>query len=212
MVKDYGLDVQKFFLEMMLEDATSYVRVQNIYNPQNFDKSLRPAAEFIKEHSDKHKTMPDRTQIMVTTGIKLNPAPDLNDGHYEWLMTEFESFTKKEELSRAILKSYDLLEKGEFEPVEKLIKDAVQISLTKDMGTDYFADPKARIEKYFNSGGQVSTGWPQLDRLLYGGFSRGELNIFAGGSGSGKSLVMMNIALNWLQQGLSGVYITQSLL
>ena len=211
MVKDYGLDVQKFFLEMMLEDATSYVRVQNIYNPQNFDKSLRPAAEFIKEHTDKHKTMPDRTQIMVTTGIKLNPAPDLNDGHYEWLMTEFESFTKKEELSRAILKSYDLLEKGEFEPVEKLIKDAVQISLTKDMGTDYFADPKARIEKYFNSGGQVSTGWPQLDRLLYGGFSRGELNIFAGGSGSGKSLVMMNIALNWLQQGLSGVYITLEL-
>ena len=211
MLKDYGLDVQKFFLEMMLEDPTSYVRVQNIYNPQNFDRSLRPAAEFIKEHSDKHKTMPDRTQIMVTTGIKLNPAPDLNDGHYEWLMTEFESFTKKEELSRAILKSYDLLEKGEFEPVEKLIKDAVQISLTKDMGTDYFADPKARNTKYFNSGGQVSTGWPQLDRLLYGGFSRGELNIFAGGSGSGKSLVMMNIALNWLQQGLSGVYITLEL-
>jgi KaiC/GvpD/RAD55 family RecA-like ATPase len=50
-----------------------------------------------------------------------------------------------------------------------------------------------------------------MDRLLYGGFSRGELNIFAGGSGSGKSLVMMNIALNWLQQGLSGVYISLEL-
>jgi KaiC/GvpD/RAD55 family RecA-like ATPase len=50
-----------------------------------------------------------------------------------------------------------------------------------------------------------------MDKLLYGGFSRGELNIFAGGSGSGKSLVMMNIALNWLQQGLSGVYITLEL-
>jgi KaiC/GvpD/RAD55 family RecA-like ATPase len=196
---------------MMLEDATSYVRVQNIYNPQNFDKSLRPAAEFIKEHSDKHKTMPDRMQISATTGVKLAPVPDLNEGHFDWFMGEFEAFTRRQELERAILKSADLLEKGEFEPVEKLIKDAVQISLTKDMGTDYFADPKARIEKYFNSGGQVSTGWPQLDRLLYGGFSRGELNIFAGGSGSGKSLVMMNIALNWLQQGLSGVYITLEL-
>ena len=211
MIKDYSLDVQKLFLEMMLEDATSYVRVQNIYNPQNFDKSLRPAAEFIKEHSDKHKTMPDRMQISATTGVKLAPVPDLNEGHFDWFMGEFEAFTRRQELERAILKSADLLEKGEFEPVEKLIKDAVQISLTKDMGTDYFADPKARIEKYFNSGGQVSTGWPQLDRLLYGGFSRGELNIFAGGSGSGKSLVMMNIALNWLQQGLSGVYITLEL-
>ena len=211
MLKDYSLDVQRLFLEMMLEDATSYVRVQNIYNPQNFDKSLRPAAEFIKEHSDKHKTMPDRQQISATTGVKLAPVPDLNEGHFDWFMGEFEAFTRRQELERAILKSADLLEKGEFEPVEKLIKDAVQISLTKDMGTDYFADPKARIEKYFNSGGQVSTGWPQLDRLLYGGFSRGELNIFAGGSGSGKSLVMMNIALNWLQQGLSGVYITLEL-
>ena len=211
MLKEYGLDVQRLFLEMMLEDATSYVRVQNIYNPQNFDKSLRPAAEFIKEHSDKHKTMPDRMQISATTGVKLAPVPDLNEGHFDWFMGEFEAFTRRQELERAILKSADLLEKGEFEPVEKLIKDAVQISLTKDMGTDYFADPKARIEKYFNSGGQVSTGWPQLDRLLYGGFSRGELNIFAGGSGSGKSLVMMNIALNWLQQGLSGVYITLEL-
>ena len=211
MLKDYGLDVQRLFLEMMLEDAQSYVRVQNIYNPQNFDKSLRPAAEFIKEHSDKHKTLPERTQILATTGVKLLAVPDLNEGHFDWFMGEFEAFTRRQELERAILKAADLLEKGDYDPVEKLIKDAVQISLTKDMGTDYFADPKSRIEKYFNSGGQVSTGWPQLDRLLYGGFSRGELNIFAGGSGSGKSLVMMNIALNWLQQGLSGVYITLEL-
>ena len=211
MLKEYGIEVQKLFLEMMLEDAQGYVRVQNIYNPENFDRSLRPAAEFLKEHGDKYKTLPDRSQIAATTGIKLQSVPELNEGHFEWFMTEFESFTRRQELERAILKAADLLEKGDYDPVEKLIKDAVQISLTKDMGTDYFADPKARLEKYFNSGGQVSTGWAQMDRLLYGGFSRGELNIFAGGSGSGKSLVMMNIALNWVQTGLSGVYITLEL-
>jgi KaiC/GvpD/RAD55 family RecA-like ATPase len=211
MLKDYSIEVQKLFLEMMLEDAQGYVRVQNIYNPENFDRSLRPAAEFLKEHGDKYKTLPDRAQISATTGVKLQPVPELNEGHFEWFMTEFEAFTRRQELERAILKAADLLEKGDYDPVEKLIKDAVQISLTKDMGTDYFADPKGRIEKYFNSGGQVSTGWPQMDRLLYGGFSRGELNIFAGGSGSGKSLVMMNIALNWVQTGLSGVYVTLEL-
>ncbi len=211
MLKEYNVEVQKLFLEMMLEDAQSYVRVQNIYNPQNFDRSLRPVAEFIKEHSDKHKTLPDRTQISAATGVRLNSVPELNEGHYEWFMQEFEGFTKRQELERAILKAADLLEKGEFEPVEKLIKDAVQISLTKDLGTDFWIDPEGMFAKYFDAGGQVSTGWPQLDRLLYGGFSRGELNIFAGGSGSGKSLVMMNIALNWVQQGLHGVYITLEL-
>lgn len=211
MLKEYDINVQRLFLEMMLQDAQSYVRVQNIYNPENFDRSLRPAAEFIKKHSNDHKTMPVLEQVAAATGIKLQHIPDLNEDHFNWFMEEFEAFTKRQELERAILKSADLLEKGEFDPVEKLIKDAVQISLTKDMGTDYFDDPRARINKYFNSGGQVSTGWPQLDKLLYGGFSRGELNIFAGGSGSGKSLVMMNIALNWLQAGLSGVYITLEL-
>jgi hypothetical protein len=63
LLKEYGLDVQKLFLEMMLEDASSYVRIQNIYNPENFDRSLRKAAEFIKEHSDKYKTLPERTQL-----------------------------------------------------------------------------------------------------------------------------------------------------
>ena len=203
--------MQRLFLEMMLEDAQSYVRVQNIYNPENFDRSLRPAAQFLQEHSDKFKTLPDLQQIKAATGVVLQSVPDLNSGHYDWFMQEFEAFTRRQELERAILKSADLLEKGEFEPVEKLIKDAVQISLTKDLGTDFWLDPEGMFARYFDAGGQVSTGWPQLDRLLYGGFSRGELNIFAGGSGSGKSLVMMNIALNWVQQGLHGVYITLEL-
>jgi len=211
MSKDYSLDLQKLFIEMMLQDAQSYVRVQNIYNPENFDRSLREVAKFIKEHTDQHRAMPTIEQVKAVTGTDLKHVPDLNESHYEWFMNEFEGFTKRQELERAILKAADMLEKGDYNPVEKLIKDAVQISLTKDMGTDYFADPKQRIEKYYNSGGQVSTGWPQLDKLLYGGFSRGELNIFAGGSGSGKSLVMMNLALSWLQAGLSGVYVSLEL-
>jgi KaiC/GvpD/RAD55 family RecA-like ATPase len=145
------------------------------------------------------------------TGQDIEPISNLTTGHYDWFFEEFESFTKRQELERAILKAVKFLDEGDFSPVEKLIKDAVQICLQKDMGTDYFADPAARINKYFNSGGQVSTGWPQVDKILYGGFSRGELNIFAGGSGSGKSLVMMNIALNWLQAGMSGVYVTLEL-
>lgn len=196
---------------MMMTDAQNFVRVQNIYNPDNFDRSVRETARFLQTHSQDHKTLPTYEQIKAITGVELKSVPDLSEGHTEWFLQEFEGFSKRQELERAILKAADMIEKGEYDPVEKLIKDAVQISLQKDMGTDYFESPSDRINKYFNSGGQVSTGWPSLDRLLYGGFSRGELNIFAGGSGSGKSLVMMNIALSWLQAGLSGVYISLEL-
>jgi len=196
---------------MMCTDAELYTRVMNIMNADNFDRTLRPAANFIVEHSTKYGIMPEPEQIKAITNITIEKIPDLDSGHQEFFLEEFEAFTKRQELERAILKSAEFLEKSEYGPVEKLIKDAVQISLMRDMGTDYFDSPKDRLNKYFNQGGQVSTGWPQLDRLMYGGMSRGDLNIFAGGSGSGKSLIMMNIALNWLQQGLSGVYITLEL-
>jgi replicative DNA helicase len=208
---EYNYDVQKLFLEMMMQDAQTFLRVQNIYNTENFDRDLREAAQFIYDHANEHKTLPDRTQIKAVTGTDLQEIPDLNSGHTDWFLGEFEAFTRRSELERAILKSADLLEKGEYSPVEKLIKDAVQISLTKDLGTDYFEDPRARLAALKDNNGQNSTGWQNLDKLLYGGFNRGELQIFAGGSGSGKSLFMQNLAVNWMEAGLSGVYITLEL-
>ena len=203
--------MQELFLRMIVTNAELFVRVTNIFNPENFDRRLRPVAEFMVQHTQQYNLLPNSTQIKATTGETIESVDDMDEGHSEWFLNEFESFTKRQELERAIMKSADLLETGDFGPVEKLIKDAVQISLQRDMGTDYFEDPAARLNKYYNQGGQVSTGWGQMDRLLYGGMSRQELNFFAGGSGSGKSLLMMNLALNWLAQGLSGVYITLEL-
>jgi len=211
MPKEYSTKLQELFLEVMMQDAQNYVRVQNIFNANNFDRSLKDTAEFIREYSNKYASLPTYEQVEATTGVTLKPIPEFSDQHSEWFLEEFEGFTKRKELERAILKSADLLDKGEYEPVEKLIKDAVQISLTKDMGTDYFADPKERLMKIKSNKGQASTGWPTLDNKLFGGMSRGELNIFAGGSGSGKSLFMQNIAVNWIQAGLNGVYLSLEL-
>jgi len=211
LINDFNIDVQTLFLRMMVTNAELYTRVMNIMNAEHFDRRLRPVAEFIIEHTKKYNVMPEPIQIKATTDVSVDRLDELDEGHYDWFLEEFESFTKRQALERAILKSADLLEKGEYEPVEKLIKDAVQISLQKDMGTDYFADPRARLMALKSNNGQNSTGWPVLDQKLYGGFNRGELQIFAGGSGSGKSLIMQNLAVNWAQAGLSGVYITLEL-
>ena len=211
MTTEYNVELQKLFLEIMLQDAQSYVRISNIYNPENFDRSIKDVAKFIKTHSSDFKTLPTIEQIYAVTGVRLQHVPDLTEDHYTWFLTEFEGFTRRNELERAILQAADLLEKGEYDPVEKLIKDAVQISLTKDMGTDYFENPRERLLAIKSNNGQVSTGWPTLDKRLFGGMNRGELNIFAGGSGSGKSLFMQNIALNWVTAGLNGVYLSLEL-
>ena len=209
---EYGYDIQKLLLELMLQDGESYIRVQNIFNKDNFTTKLQPVAELITTHSEKYNTLPDLAQIQAITGLVLNPVPsDVVAKNIDWFLDEFEQFTRRQEIERAILLSADLLQEGNFDPVEKLVLDAVRISLTKDMGIDYFADPRARLEAIKNNNGQVSTGWANLDQKLYGGFNRGELQIFAGGSGSGKSLFMQNLSVNWLEQGLNGVFLTLEL-
>ena len=209
--KDYSTDLQKLFLEIMISDSQCYVRVQNIFDSINFDRSLKSAADFITEYSNKYNDLPTPAQVKAETGASLEKVNGLDDSMTEWFLDEFESFTRHETLKRVVLQSADLIEKGEYDPIEKLVKDAVQISLTRDLGIDYFEDPRARLSALKDNNGQMTTGWPTLDRKLFGGFNRGELEIFAGGSGSGKSLFMQNLAVNWMQAGKNGVFITLEL-
>jgi len=211
MANDYTPEFQKLFLELMLHDNGLFSRVQNIYNPLNFDKSLREAADFIGEYALEYNSLPSIQVLEGATDTKFQKVDNYDDSHAEWFLDEFEQFTRKEELSRAVLKTADMIEEGNFDPVEKIITDAVRVSLTRDMGIDYFRDPKARLLALRDNNGQVSTGWKGLDRKLYGGFNKGELNVFAGESGSGKSLFLQNLACNWIEQGLNGVYITLEL-
>lgn len=204
---NYNFDIQKLYLEMFLSDAETFVRCQNIFDPLNFDQRLQNIATFINKYVDEYKVMPEANIVNASTGSDLNPV-QLPKENYDWLMDEFENFSRHKGLERAIIESSDLLEAGDYGPVEKLIKDAIQISLNKDMGTDYFEDPRARLTKLKDGNGQISTGWPSIDKKLYGGFNRGELNIFCAGSGGGKSLFLANLGCNWALQGLNVLYLT----
>ena len=205
---DYGYDIQKVYLEMMLTDAETFVRCQAVFDDVAFDRRLQPAAKFINDYVVEHNAMPTFDIVNAATDSNLKHPGDLAENHYDWLLMEFETFSKHKALEAAILKSADLLEKGEYGPVEDLVKKAVQIGLQKDLGTDYWKDPRSRLEAIKDKNGQVSTGWATLDKKLFGGFNRGELNIFAGGSGAGKSLFLANMGVNWCLQGLNVLYLT----
>ena len=211
MIKDYGFDVQKLYLEIMLADAETFVRCQGIFDHTLFERKLQDAAEFMNEYAKNYNVLPDYEMVNANCRTELKRPEDLKDGHMQWFMDEFESFTRHKALERAIISSADLLDKSDYGAVEVMIKEAVQIGLARDMGTDYFADPRGRLMGIKDKNGQISTGWPSMDRRLFGGMNRGELNIFAGGSGAGKSLFLANLGVNWALQGLNVVYLTLEL-
>ena len=208
---DYSYNIQKTYLEIMLSDAQTFVRCQGIFDPTLFDRKLQTTAQFLQDFVAEHNVLPTQDIINSSCDVKLEPSKDLNEQHYDWLLKDFETFCRHKSLEKAILESADLLEKGEYGPVEDLVKKAVQIGLQKDLGTDYFKEPKQRLLALKNNNGQVSTGWETLDRKLFGGFNSGELNIFAGGSGAGKSLFLANMGVNWVLKGLNVVLITLEL-
>jgi archaellum biogenesis ATPase FlaH len=195
----------------MLSDAEVFVRCQGIFDHTLFDRKLQDAAEFINEYAKQYTVLPEYDMVNASCRLDLKRPDIVKDGHLEWLMDEFESFTRHKAIERAIIASADLLEKHNYGEVETLIKAAVQIGLARDMGTDYFEDPRGRLMGLKDKNGQISTGWPCMDRKLFGGMNRGELNIFAGGSGAGKSLFLANLGVNWALQGLNVVYLTLEL-
>jgi archaellum biogenesis ATPase FlaH len=206
-LKDYNEDLQKLFLEFCATDPELFVRVKNIVKVEYFSRKLANVTKFMLDHSEEYNALPTTEQIQATCGVELKKV-DIDERHKNWFFDEFETFCRHKALELAIIQSADLLENGDYGQVEDKIKNAVRIGLTKDLGTDYFLDPKSRLLALKDNNGTVSTGWTALDHKLYGGFNKGELNIFAGQSGAGKSLFLQNIALNWANVGMNVIYFT----
>jgi archaellum biogenesis ATPase FlaH len=209
-VKNYSADMQKLFVQFMLTDPQLFTRIMGIVDDRHFDREVRDVVKFLISYSNEYQTMPTVEQIKAETGQVIELLDSIEQ-HSDWFIDEFETFCRHKAIERAIVNSADLLEEGKYGEVETTIKDAVQIGLTRSLGTDYFEDPRKRLENLKDNNGQVTTGWKDLDDKLYGGINRGEVTIFAGGSGSGKSLFMQNMSLNWAQAGMNVVYLTLEL-
>jgi len=209
-VKNYSADLQKLFVQFMLTDPQLFTRIMGIIDSVHFDREVRDIVKFLIEYSNEYNSLPSLEMIKAETGQVIELLENIEQ-HSDWFIDEFETFCRHKAIERAIVNSADLLEEGKYGEVETTIKDAVQISLARSLGTDYFDDPRKRLKHLKDNNGQVTTGWKHLDDKLYGGINRGEVTIFAGASGSGKSLFMQNMSLNWALTGMNVAYITLEL-
>jgi KaiC/GvpD/RAD55 family RecA-like ATPase len=209
--QEYTEEIQELFLRFIVSDPELFVRVNTIVQPYMFNKRFQKTVEFIQEHTTKYNAIPTIDQISATTGIELERVEGMSDNHTDWFLDSLEKFCRHKALEKAILDSTDLLEKADYGAVEEKIKEASQVSLVKDLGIEYFENPKERLEWIKQQAGAISTGWKMFDQKLYGGLNKGEITIFAGGSGAGKSLFLQNLGVNWALAGMNVVYISLEL-
>jgi len=209
--REYTDAKQKLLIDVLISSEETFSRCQNILDPSYWSAKFRPAMRFILDYVNVNRAMPKVQQLNAEVSGDFELINDLNIFHVEAFLKEIEEFCKNRALAAAVISAMDLIEKGNYAEVEKRVKDAILISLDSNVGTDYFEDPRARLMAIRENNGQVSTGWKTVDQKLYGGINRGEITIFAAGSGVGKSLFLQNICLSLVKQGLNVVYLSLEL-
>lgn len=210
--KHYSEDTQRLLLQFMISDPMVFARSQNIINPKYWSDRLRASCRFIMDYAEAYTVLPTTEQIKAETGVEIESIPaDEATRHSEWYLETVEEFCRHKAMEQLILDGPELILHGRYSEIESRTKENMLISLQKDLGTDYFLNPQERLQAMKDRTGMTSTGWKDIDSKLYGGFNRGELSFFAGGPGTGKSLFLQNLALNWVQLGLNIVYITLEL-
>lgn len=201
---------QKLLIEYLMSSPDTFAICQSIVQPEYFDPELRPTVTFLKKYYDEYSTTPDATQIEAETGVEVERREVTRD-QVEYTTTEIESFCRRKAIERAVLASPKLIEEGDYGTLETQIRDAVLVSLQRNLGLRYFDNPEERLQRMLNENPVEPTGWTEIDELLFGGLSRKELLLVSANSGGGKSITLANLGLNFVLRGLNVLYISLEL-
>jgi replicative DNA helicase len=204
---------QKLLIEYLISSPDVFTITSNIIQPKYFDAEFRNTIHFIVTYYNNFRALPDIQQIHAETDLSLS-THQLTRDKVDYCIIEVESFCKNKAIECAILDSPDLLRKGDFGGIEKIIKDAVTTSIHRSLGLSLFEDYEVVFsDQDFQPA--MSTGYENLDNHLHSiagkGFCKGELIIVAGAPGTGKSLFLSNFAINYMAQGLNVLYISLEL-
>jgi adenylate kinase family enzyme len=127
----------------------------------------------------------------------------------EYIEQEFSKFCQNQQMKKAIMTSVDLLNDGDYESIRTLISKAIVTSQEKNIGHDYELDVETRYRP--DDRRVIPTPWPQINSITQGGYGKGDLVIFFGGPGSGKSWAAISMALEAVKLNCNVVYYTLEL-
>lgn len=201
---------QKTLIEMIYSSPSVFSRVRPILKSEYFDKKFQPTINYLLDFSQQYNTLPILEQLNNESRIEYQYLNDIenNVNVQSSILDTCEKFVKKRALELAIEEAYSYIAKGETSGIDKIIKDAQNISLAKDLGMNFWDKPSEWLKQQESEQGILPTGWKTFDDMMYGGFGWGELNYVVAPVNAGKSVCMQNMALNWSMNGYNVLFFT----
>lgn len=200
---------EKTMIEYLLANPQAFSICKTIIKPEFFIKEHMPTIRYLIKYANEYSDMPSVQQIKGETGLELELPTDA-ERKTEWLYDEVERHCRLHATINAITDATEDILSENYGGVVDPIKNAVLLSLHRNLGTDYSQNPLARL-KLMSTSELQPTGFKDLDDALFGGTMEGGINFVAANSGGGKSFFLANIAMNWIERGKNVVYITLEL-
>lgn len=201
---------QCLLLDYLISSPDTYALCQGIIKPEYFVPELRQCVDFIQGYYEDYSTTPSVKQIEAESGVELEVTPVTED-QIAYVSTEVETFCKRRAMELAFVNGMKFVNTDDYGKAHKMIEEALEVSLNKDLGVRYFETVEERLERMMKETPTMSTGWNDVDDLLFGGISRKELLLVAANSGGGKSICLANLAAQNVEAGRTVLYISLEL-
>jgi replicative DNA helicase len=221
----YGKSFQESVARLMMEDRPFCDQIEEVLELEFFDSAyLRAFVEIILDYREKYNQHPHF--VTLHTEIKKGSqkydgavskqlrdfvvriqTEDINDKDY--IKDQAIDFCKKQCLKKAILESANLVKKGDYDSITKIINEALTRGNDQNFGHDWFMDIDHRYIK--QSRKPITTGWQRIDEITKGGIGAKELAVVIAPTGAGKSMVLVHLGCQALALGKKVVHYTLEL-
>lgn len=216
---------------LFARDNKFALKTNDIISPEYFEHEAAAAlVRVVKNHIRAYKSIPDfRTLPHILKGeitakrLRADVVPDivnilktvsLTDADY--VADQVAAFARHQATERAIMQSVDLLEKQQFDKIEKVVGKALKVGLEEEgQDYDYFEeiDNRTQYRKDIAAGkivrNGITTGYPALDAQLYHlGWGRRELSCLMGAAKAGKSMALGDFTYNAALAAYNTLYVT----
>lgn len=221
----YGKAFQESVARLMMEDRPFCDQITEVLELEFFDSAyLRAFIEIITNYRDKYGQHPH----FATLHTEIKKGNKNYDGAVnkqlrdflvriqsdsvadkEYIKDQAIDFCKKQCLKKAILESANLVKKGNYDSITKIINEALSKGNDQNFGHDWFMDIDNRYVK--KSRKPITTGWQRIDEITKGGIGAKELAVVIAPTGAGKSMVLVHLGAQALKLGKKVVHYTLEL-
>jgi len=224
-IAQFGPAFQAKVIAAMIKDPKFLGQSMDVMNPHFFDSDAgkwlcnklidyyqmykdSPGLDYFKAEMPE---LAEKDTLKATTVSLLREAwtYTTHAGDLDYVEDKFLDFAKNQTLKIAILKSADLLQRGEYDAIKTMVDQALKAGTQRDVGLMWSEDIDTR--HIHSARDTITTGWAAVDKYIDGGLGKGELGVIAAPSGAGKSWCLTTLGKAALVQGLKVMHYSYEL-